>query len=177
MGSRTAALLCAFVLLLGACAGEGRDGATDAEQEGVVLPESTYPPDIQCLVEQGWTIVESGGDGAHALRAPGAVSAEEREGIQRECGSLRPEPVEQTEAEVRQVYERWLAEADCLRGLGYSPDPAPPFEVFLADWRGSGPWFPIDGIDTGAWTFEQYEEAKESCVLEAFEIDVSRPGQ
>lgn len=177
MGNSTAALLVAAVLLLGACTGDGVERTTGDDQGGVVLPESTYPPDIRCLVERGWTVVESEGGGAHTLRAPGGLSAEDRAGIERDCGELRPEPVEQSEAEVRQVYERWLEEADCLRDLGYSPEPAPPFEVFLADWRGSGPWFPIDGIDTGAWTSEQYEEAKERCVLEAFEINVSRRGQ
>jgi hypothetical protein len=52
---------------------------------------------------------------------------------------------EKTDADLRQIYDRWVLERACLIELGFSPDPPPPFATFRRDWQ-TGPWTPIDGI-------------------------------
>lgn len=84
-----------------------------------------------------------------------------------ECSEKYPQP-EKTDAEVRVIYDRWVKERECLVGLGYDPVEPPTFEKFMADWRSTGPWMPIDGIDTNAWSGADYEAAKKACTLEFF---------
>lgn len=50
-----------------------------------------------------------------------------------------------TEAEIREIYDRWLLERACLIELGLRPRDPPSFREFLSDWE-TGPWTPIDGI-------------------------------
>ena len=75
-----------------------------------------------------------------------------------------------TEERLRTIFRRWLDERTCLVELGYRPDPAPSFERFVSDWRSfDGPWMPIDGVNTNAWSDADYAEAKEQCTLEFFD--------
>jgi hypothetical protein len=78
-----------------------------------------------------------------------------------QCGA-RFAPVRQwTAAELREVYDRWVLEAQCLISLGFHPRPPPSFAEFYEDWK-TGPWSPIDGIP-----FERIRgEAKDRCGLE-----------
>jgi hypothetical protein len=77
---------------------------------------------------------------------------------------------EKTTGELRVIYDRWVAERDCLTELGYRPAEPPSFEKFVSDWR-TGPWNPLDGVDTSSWTDAQYRAAKERCTLEFFSRD------
>jgi hypothetical protein len=90
--------------------------------------------------------------------------------IEEECQKLAPPDVPKTEAELRVVYDRWIAERECLIGLGYTPASPPSFEKFVSDWRSpTGPWTPIDGVDTQSWSSREYEEAKKRCTLEMYD--------
>ena len=81
-----------------------------------------------------------------------------------QCGT-RFAPVRQwTAAELREIYDRWVLEAQCLVSLGFHPRKPPPFATFYDDWK-TGPWSPIDGIP-----FERIRgEAKDRCGLEMVE--------
>jgi hypothetical protein len=88
-----------------------------------------------------------------------------------ECQALQPSPRMLTDAEIREIYHRWVGEYQCLVSLGYHPDPPPSVEVFVASYNAGNhksPWMPIDGIDTDHWTQGQYDEAKAKCTLEFF---------
>lgn len=82
------------------------------------------------------------------------------------CKDLLPEVPDQTDAQLAETYRRWLRERDCLMGLGYAPLAPDSLEKFIADWRTSGPWMPIDGVDVHSWTAEEYDAAKTACGLE-----------
>lgn len=158
----------AAVFLFGCSSNDGSDTRAPGE---VALEESAHPPHIRCLLDEGFEIVSSDGAGGYELTVDAdAHSDDERNRIRQRCGALAPEPAEQTDEEIRATYERWVAEAECLRGLGYASDAPPPFEVFRSDWRGAGPWTPIDGVDTGSWSREEYEGAKATCTLESFSM-------
>jgi hypothetical protein len=82
-----------------------------------------------------------------------------------QCDALMPSPHTATVAEIRQVYDRWVGEYSCLVGLGYHPDTPPSVETFIASYN-TGPWMPIDGIDTTLWTDADFHQAKAKCTLE-----------
>ena len=84
-----------------------------------------------------------------------------------ECRKLAPDPPKPTVEQLRVIYDRWVAERDCLQGLGYTPDQPSSFEKFVSDYQ-TGPWMPIDGVDTSRWTDAEYRRAKEECTLEMF---------
>lgn len=56
-----------------------------------------------------------------------------------------------TAAEFREVYDRWVLEAQCLAELGFHPRQPPSFAEFSDNWV-AGPWTPIDGIPFEAIT-------------------------
>lgn len=99
------------------------------------------------------------------------LTMDEARPIREKCDKLKPHRPEKTEAEVRVVYDRWLGQRDCLIGLGYRPHEPPSFETFLSDWRGDGPWTPLDGVNTRVWSGAEYAEAKERCTLEFYDRD------
>jgi hypothetical protein len=74
-------------------------------------------------------------------------------------------PVRQwTAAELREIYDLWVLEAQCLVSLGFHPREPPTIAEFYEDWK-TGPWSPIDGIP-----FERIRgEAKDRCGLEMVE--------
>ncbi len=86
-----------------------------------------------------------------------------------ECQKLAPPARQKTDEELREIYDRWVQERACLMDLGNSPVNPPSFEKFASDWRSTGPWMPIDGVDYSSWTDAQYREAKERCGLEMFD--------
>lgn len=75
-----------------------------------------------------------------------------------------------TEAEIREIYARWVDEWECLVSLGYHPAEPPSVETFVADWT-TGPWDPITGLRTISWSDAQYREAKDRCTLEMYDRD------
>lgn len=77
------------------------------------------------------------------------------------CEAMFAPPHEPTDAELRETYDRWVLEAQCLLDLGFHPRPPPSFAEFRDDWK-TGPWMPIDGIP-----FDRIRgEAKDRCGLE-----------
>jgi hypothetical protein len=162
--------------LLAVACGQGAPSSQEpSPSPGISIPAEQLPPDIRCLVEHGATIVEvkppliSGDPPRYELTLDLPPSEARR--ISVECQKLASPHPERTEAEIRAIYERWVNEYRCLLDLGYQPDPPPSVETFVAQWRGSGPWTPIDGIDVGAWSDDEYREAKSRCGLEFYERD------
>jgi hypothetical protein len=134
----------------------------------------TLRPDIACEIEQGMRLVEimpprfAGDDFHYRVERTGAMSKEDEAAIVKKCFALLPEDPPQTDEEVVAIYDRWLEERACLVRLGYAPDPPPPLEQFLVDWR-TGPWSPVDGVDTRRWTTDEFKIAKNLCILEMLE--------
>lgn len=154
----------------------GSPSASPPASGGLLVPTEQLPAYIRCLVENGFRLVEveppqfEGDSPGYQLetdlRQSDVLAVEEK------CQKLAPPRAEKTEAELRVIYERWIAERDCLVELGYQPDSPTSFEKFVSDWRSArGPWMPIEGVDTSAWTSEEYRTAKERCTLEMFDRD------
>lgn len=141
---------------------------------GVSIPVEQLPPDIRCLVEHGARIIEvqpplrPGDPPRYQLSLD--LPLDEARMVSEECSKLRSLPPPLSETEIREIYRRWVSEYECLVELGYRPDPPPSMEKFVADWQ-TGPWHPLQGIDTGDWTDAQYQEAKDRCGLEYFSRD------
>jgi hypothetical protein len=147
--------------------------ATAPSSIGIDIPANELPPDTQCYVEHGFKIVgilqgAAGEPPGYKLEAP--MSDEEAAAVAKECDKLEPDAPEKTDEEIREIYDRWVGERECLVSLGYSPAEPPSFETFLEDYRHgpSGPWMPIDGVDTGVWSDSEYQTAKSRCTLEMF---------
>jgi len=117
------------------------------------------PPDIQCYVDHGYTLVKVSepwpGSERPGYQLTTDLPRAQTEAVRAACEKLAPPDVPKTEAELRTIYDRWVAERECLVQLGYQPAPPSSFEKFVSDWRSTGPWMPIDGVDTGAWTDAQ----------------------
>lgn len=142
---------------------------------GVSIPAQELPPDIQCYVDHGYTLVKimdptfEGDRPGYQLSTD--LPADQIGAIHDQCEKLAPPYIPKTDDELRVIYDRWVDERDCLIELGYRPAPPPSFEKFAADWRSTGPWMPIDGVDTGSWSDAEYREAKDRCKLEFFSRD------
>jgi len=93
------------------------------------------------------------------------------EGLQRltECQRLVPPPRQRSDEELTAIYWRWVEERACLVRLEYSPTQPSTVEKFISDWRSTGPWTPVDGIDITTWSSEEYDRAKAACTLEVLE--------
>lgn len=162
-------------LLVVACGQGAPPSPQPSPSLAISIPAEQLPPDIRCLVEHGATIVQvkpplvPGDPPRYELTLD--LPPDEARRISVECQKLASPHPERTETEIRAIYQRWVDEYRCLVALGYQPDPPPSVETFVAQWRGSGPWTPIDGIDVGAWTDAQYQEAKSRCGLEFYERD------
>ena len=63
---------------------------------------------------------------------------------------------EKTVEELREIYDRWVLERQCLMSLGFAPESPPSFDEFRTTWR-TGPWMPIDGVDFQALSGEPTE--------------------
>lgn len=144
--------------------------ASAAPSTGVAIPTAGLPAHIQCEIAHGMklqTIVPSrlpGGAPGYGMTSD--LPNDETMAIMEECSKLSPYRTVQTDADIRIVYDRWVKERECLVGLGYQPTEPPTFEKFLADWRGSGPWMPIDGIDPAAQQGADFDLARKDCTLE-----------
>lgn len=171
--------LAAFGLLtIGACAPAPSltpQASAPAPSAGISIPTGQLPPDIQCLVDHGVRLVEvkppqfEGDAPSYVLESD--LPPKESRAISVECDKLAPPGREKTDEELRVIYDRWVEERGCLIELGYRPDEPPSFETFVSDWRTTGPWMPIDGVDTNSWTDADYAEAKRRCTLEMFDRD------
>ena len=143
-----------------------------APSTGLLIPTGDVPAWVQCALDGGLRLVSV---------VPPQIAGDPPEyrfewdhggeglAIFTECTDKYPTPDKpKTDAEVRVIFDRWVKERECLVGLGYHPVEPPTFEKFLADWNSTGPWMPIDGIDTNAWSGADYEAAKKACMLEFF---------
>jgi hypothetical protein len=136
-----------------------------------VIPPPTLRPDIACEIEHGMRLVQIQpprfeGDVTHyRVERNAGMSPQEEAAIEFECIGLLPERDPPTDAEVTAVYNRWLEEHACLVRLGYRPDDPPVLERFLVEYR-TGPWTPIDGVDTRRWSTDEFRFAKATCILE-----------
>jgi hypothetical protein len=151
------------------------DGGTPSATSAVSIPTGHLTAYERCMLDAGWRIAA-----VHSV-APGepqtytwiaGSSGQEAVSNSSKCQALLPSPRMLTSAEMRETYDRWVGERECLVGLGYQPDGPPSVESFVASWS-TGPWMPIDGIDTDHWTDTQFNEAKEKCTLEFFDRDVT----
>lgn len=163
------------VLLLAACA--GRSPSPDTSPRGtpgaVSIPVSELTPLDRCMLENGFRIVKLRPEGTSDASSsviqwesdlPFGAAAAAASDCRERFAPYRPK----TEAEIRTIFAAWVTERECLVALGYHPAEPPSVEKFVSDWK-TGPWMPIDGIDTSAWTDEQYQEAKQRCGLEMFD--------
>ena len=146
--------------------------SSPAATNAVPIPVGQLPPDTQCMIDHGWKLIEvrppevPGDPPSYKLESD--LPPGQQQAIIDECQKLASPPPEKTDQELRTIYDRWVTERECLVGLGYHPTEPPTFEKFAADWRSSGPWMPIDGVDTGSWTDAAYQAAKGACTLEMF---------
>lgn len=182
---RWPATVTVLVLVGSALACSAHDGGTSSAATGgtptapsaVSIPTGNLDAFAQCMVDLGWqiTAVHSPGPGdpgpGYDMRYGGTMDRQELTERTNRCYALRPSPRPLTEAEIREIYYRWVDEYRCLLGLGYQPDGPPSVEAFVASYNAGNhksPWMPIDGIDTDHWTQSQYDEAKAKCTLEFF---------
>ena len=193
-GLRLLAGAAAIVLLCtaGACGASGARnpsapgaGTPSASHSGsqtapgaVSIPTGNLSAYDRCMLDLGATII-----GVHSP-GPGDAGPEynfsrDTKGIDpkqamaewEKCTALLPSPIPLTDAEIRQIYDRWVGEYHCMVGLGYQPDAPPSVETFIATWKSTGPWMPLQGIHTEQWTQAQYDEAKATCTLDMFSDD------
>lgn len=162
-----------FCIVLAGCGPSASLSSPTALPTGLDIPLDSLPADVQCYVAHGFRVVgvlpQAPGE-PPGYKLESNMSNEEAAAVSAECDKLEPDAPEKTDAEIRTIYERWIDERTCLVRLGYTPDDPPSFETFLDDYRHgpSGPWMPIDGVDTGAWTDAEYQSAKAECTLEMF---------
>lgn len=141
---------------------------------GLSVPTGDVPQWVQCALDQGFWITRvdppeiDGDPPRYVLESD--YAPEEGMAIFTDCRNRYAPYHEKTTEELRVIYDRWVDERDCLIGLGYRPAEPPSFETFVSDWR-TGPWSPIDGVDTSSWTDAEYREAKDRCTLEFFSRD------
>ena len=156
--------------LLGACQ---LPGATAAPSDGAVpIPTAQLSDLDRCMLDAGFRISEVhpgySGSGTWYSWEAGPDVQNPIQALS-ECRSkYAPPHREKTVDELRVVYHRWVGEYGCLIGLGYRPAEPPSFETFVQTWK-TGPWMPIDGINTNIWSNDQYQEAKQKCGLEMFD--------
>jgi hypothetical protein len=147
--------------------------STPPASAAVEIPLSDLSPADQCLIDAGFRPVRrapaaSGGQPSAIGEWETDLAPEQAMIAGERCRELVGPRVAKSEAEILEIYRRWLDERTCLVRLGYQPQPPPSAEKFVEDWR-TGPWMPIDGIDTAAWTDAEYAEAKSKCTLEFYD--------
>jgi len=141
-------------------------------RDGIEVPTEAIKPYIQCLLDAGEYIAE-----VHQPPVPGAtpffvlgITTDEETAFARAhaCREKYAPFREKTEAEVREIYARWVDERECLIRLGYQPQEPPSEETFVEQWK-TGPWMPIDGTDYTHWGDEEFRTAKIECGLEMYD--------
>lgn len=157
---------CLAMLVVAGCAGGSAAGSPSSAVGGELTAFD------QCMLDAGFktgVYHEDGGAGY-----PGWYewstdhSPQEASRLSNECRARFRPYREKTPAELREIYDRWISERECLVRLGWKPVAPPTFEKFLEQWR-TGPWMPVDGVDTGSWTYIEFREAKDACALEFFD--------
>ena len=144
----------------------------------ISIPTGQLSAYAKCMLGLGWQITAVhtasalGDPVGYDFTAPGNGDSQGLfERTRTQCEPLRPSPREKTDAEIRDIYTRWVGEYHCLVGLGYQPDAPPSVETFIATWKSTGPWSPINGLHTEHWTQAEYDQAKAKCTLDMFSDD------
>ena len=135
--------------------------------EVVVIPTGNLDPYVQCMVDAGWKIIAIHAEMSppgYDMTYPGQLNPEIQARTQ-QCKTLMPPTKWPSDDEIRQIYDRYVGEYQCLVGLGYQPDPPPSVEVFVATYK-TGPWGPIDGTGWESWSQAQYDQARQKCTIE-----------
>jgi hypothetical protein len=142
-------------------------------RDGIEVPTEAITPYLQCLLDAGEYIAE-----VHQPPVPGAtpffvlgITTDEETAFARAqvCRDTYAPFKEKTEAEVREIYAKWVDERECLIRLGYQPQEPPSVETFVETWWQTGPWMPIDGVPYSSWTDEEYRTAKVECGIEMYD--------
>jgi hypothetical protein len=178
------ALAAMFLFVVAACGGLPSESAaptvtpTAAPSGGIAIPTDALPPHIACHIANGARLVEveppifPGEPPRYVLEVQVVPGQDPREAAaaREACDRLAPPPPQRSDEDIREIYDRWVGQRLCLIELGYTPAEPPSFEQFLSDWRGEGPWTPIDGVNIDLWTADEYRLAKERCTLEFLEL-------
>ena len=136
---------------------------------GIVVPADELRPVDRCMFEVGFraTAVHPGRSGSNGVYSWETTTwysweaAGPNVNAVLDCGDRFAPPQEKTVEELREIYNRWVLERQCLMSLGFHPKAPPSFSKFQRTWH-TGPWMPIDGVP-----FERLRsEAKERCGLE-----------
>lgn len=153
-------------ILASGCTADSVGTAANADGGSqVAVSDTPYPPAVACMLDAGATVIEVAG--GYEFEMSGV---EDPDLTGRECAK-QWNPAQKTDSELRDTYDQWLRDADCLRELGYHPHAAPTFETFVADWRSDGPWMPIDGVNASDWSSGAYATAKSACGLDMYARD------
>jgi hypothetical protein len=160
-----------MVVLIGCTAPGTNIPRSTTDPGGIAIPTGENPAWVECLLEQGFWITRIDPPAVEG-DTPGYVlesTYPPEEGMARlvACRKRYAPYLEKTTDELRVIYDRWVAERACLIELGYTPVQPPSFEMFVSSWR-TGPWMPVDGIDTSSWTDAELQRAKERCTLEFY---------
>jgi hypothetical protein len=139
----------------------------------VDVPASDLTAYDRCMLDSGFRIVKRAEPGSSGYQVSSVRGWETGPGMTPEqalqagleCRQKYAPYVRKTEVEIREIYARWVAERECLIGLGYDIVEPPTVERFVADWA-TGPWMPIDGIDERTWSDADFKVAKDKCGLE-----------
>ena len=163
------AILMVLTMACGSGSPSARPSGTATAPGAISIPTGNLSAYYQCMLDAGWEI--TGVQSPRPGESPNymfQIKGDVDEAKLQQCDALQPSHAPMTEAEIRETYDRWVGEYNCLIGLGYQPDPPPSVETFVAGWNTphQGPWMPIDGVDTDHWTQAQYDEAKAKCTLE-----------
>ncbi|MFN8520253.1 MAG: hypothetical protein U0667_12860 [Chloroflexota bacterium] len=141
-------------------------------RDGIEVPTEVITPLAQCMLDSGMFIAE-----VHQPPVPGAtpflvwgssIGDDAGWDATLACRDRYAPYQPKTEAEIREIYTRWVSERDCLIRLGYQPQEPPSEETFVEQWK-TGPWMPIDGVPYSTWTDEEYQTAKVECGLEMYD--------
>jgi hypothetical protein len=160
------------LITLGSCnAGADQATITPTASGGISIPTAQLTAFDQCMLDNGFHVTEVhpgyAGSKTWYTWESDASGIEDMSKMEA-CRAKYAPYHEKTVEELRVVYDRWVQERKCLIGLGYQPTEPPSFEKFTADWK-TGPWLPIDGLDTGSWKDAEYRRSKERCGLEMYD--------
>ncbi len=135
-----------------------------------VAAEDSRPFDL-CIFEAGFRATavrrgRSGSNAAYSWNVPTtytwqAAGASATGATMAGCAQRFAPPKVHTVVELREIYDRWVLERECLISLGFTPHRPPSFAEFQYTWY-SGPWTPIDGVPFG----ELGGDPKKRCGLE-----------
>lgn len=104
-----------------------------------------------CMADAGYRVVpgSSGSNGIYSWERSSSYNWEEGDPVDPlksgACLARFPRARPKTFGEIREIYNRWVLEWQCVRSLGFHPGRPPTFEEFYPTWA-TGPWMPINGV-------------------------------